>query len=634
MTLRAVPACDADRLRQLAEFRLQQGQTKLPSDLSEHEALRLTHELQVHQIELEMQCEELNMDRERLRLAASVFEHTFEGIIITDAQRKIIEVNPAFTRITGFSRLEVLGHSPRRFSADPSNWQLHHEINAVLIEHGAWRGELWNRNKHGEQYPIMLSITSVRNDIGTVINYIGVFSDISILKRHEAELDQIAHFDPLTGMPNRRLLSDRLQQAVARSQRRHIPMAVCYLDLDGFKQVNDLYGHATGDQLLVGVTQRLQQVLRVDDTLARLGGDEFVLLLSDLASTEECEQILARVLAAVCIPTHCGDIEVHISASVGVTLFPQDNVGADALIRHADQAMYLAKQSGKNRFKFYDHRADLLAMARNAAIQRLALALECNEFVLHYQPQVNLLTGAVTGAEALIRWQHPERGLLLPADFLHDILASELEIPVGEWIISEALRQMSLWQDQSVHLPVSVNIAAMHFMHPAFCERLRYVLDQYPQISPSNLGLEILESTALDDLPKAIEAMQQCLAIGVHFALDDFGTGYSSLAYFRRLPIDVLKIDQSFVRNMLSDADNLNIVEGVVRIANAFDRPVIAEGVETLEHGALLLQIGCHLSQGYGIAMPMPASDIPDWIECWQAQKVWLTLGQFVPRQV
>jgi diguanylate cyclase (GGDEF)-like protein/PAS domain S-box-containing protein len=632
MTLRAVPAFDADRLRQLAEFRLQQSKVPPAADLTEHEALRLTHELQVHQIELEMQCEELKIDRERLRLAASVFEHTFEGIIITDAERKIVEVNPAFTRITGFSRLEVLGHSPRRFSADPSNWQLHHEINAALMRDGTWRGELWNRKKNGEQYPIMLSITSVQNDLGTVVNYIGVFSDISILKRHEAELDQIAHFDPLTGVPNRRLLSDRLQQAVARSLRRGLPLAVCYLDLDGFKQVNDLYGHATGDQLLVEVTQRLQQVLRVDDTLARLGGDEFVLLLSDLTSTAECDQILARVLAAVNLPTHCGDIEVNISASVGVTVFPQDNVGIDALIRHADQAMYLAKQSGKNRYTFYDHHADFLAMTRKAAIERLALALECDEFVLHYQPQVNLLTGAVTGVEALIRWQHPERGLLLPAEFLADVVASELEIPLGEWVITSALKQMRAWQAQAIHLPVSVNIGAKHFMQPTFCAQLQRLLAEYPDIAPSSLELEILESNALDDLPQAIEVMQQCLAIGVHFALDDFGTGYSSLAYFRRLPIDVLKIDQSFVRNMLTDADDLNIVEGVVRIAKAFDRPVIAEGVETLEHGALLLQIGCHLSQGYGIAVPMPASDIPDWSERWQEQKVWLSLGQYVPR--
>nr|WP_228384499.1 EAL domain-containing protein [Rhodocyclus gracilis] len=562
-----------------------------------------------------------------LRLASRVFTNSQEGIMITDADSRIVDVNPSFTRITGFTREDAVGQFASLLASGRQGPAFYSDMWDTLVRQDFWRGELWNRRKNGEIYPEMLSISAVRDDENRVQHYIGVFSDISVLKQHEEELDRIAHYDTLTGVPNRRLLADRLGQAIARAHRSERPVAVCYLDLDGFKPVNDTHGHGAGDRLLIEITARLKGLLRADDTLARLGGDEFVLLITDLPGSEECHAVLNRVLAAVSAPVAIDGAMISVSASIGVTLSPPDVDDADTLLRHADQAMYRAKEAGKNRFFVFNAEHDRKLQARWQQIQRLHQALECNEFLLHFQPKVDLITGEVLGAEALIRWQHPEEGMLAPGLFLPHLEGSDLEIDLGEWVIDSALRQMEIWHAEGLMISVSANVSANHLLQSNFTERLRLALERHPGAQPGKFELEILETAALSDMGQAARTLASCRELGVRFALDDFGTGYSSLTYFRDLPVDILKIDQSFVRDMLDDPNDLGIVEGVVRLAQAFNRQVIAEGVESMDHGALLLSIGCHICQGYGIARPMPAEALPEWIGHWREAKEWSALN-------
>ncbi|MBT9568783.1 MAG: EAL domain-containing protein [Thiobacillus sp.] len=568
---------------------------------------------------------------EQLKLAASVFEHSHEGIMITDADAHILNVNPSFTRITGYTKLEAVGQNPRMLSANLDDAVWHARMWESLLAEGHWQGERWNRRKNGEVYPEREAISAVYDDDGRVRHYVAVFSDISQQKAHEAELDRIAHHDPLTGLPNRRLLADRLAQAMARSQRDGTILTVACLDLDGFKPINDTFGHAAGDQLLIELSQRLKNTLRGDDTLARLGGDEFVLLLSGQNDIHVSQDSLKRILATVNMPIMLGEQAVQVSASIGVALYPIEEVDGDTLLRHADQAMYAAKQAGKNCYHVFDPQADRELKGHRDQLLRLARALTENEFLFHFQPKVDLLSGDLVGVEALIRWQHPEQGLLYPGAFLDHFNGHSLEIELGEWVIETALRQLESWQDIGLTSRVSVNISANHLLHPDFVTRLSYLLDRHPGLSSDQLELEVLESAAMSDLGRAIEVIGQCKKIGVHFALDDFGTGYSSLAYFRRLPVDTLKIDQSFVRDMLIDVEDLAIVESVVRLAQVFGRATIAEGVETLEHASRLIEMGCTQAQGYGIARPMPADALPAWLEKWRAEAVWRKYSNLPP---
>lgn len=551
------------------------------------------------------------------REANTVFQNSYEGIVVVGPDKRITKVNPAFTRITGYTQEEAAGQTPKLLASGLHGAAFYREMWDSVSRQDFWRGEIWNRRKNGEVYAELLSISVVRDTQGVIQHYIGAFSDISQIKAHEAELDRIAHYDPLTGSPNRRLLADRLAQAIIRAARNDKSLAVCFLDLDGFKAINDRHGHAAGDQLLLGVTANLKQVLRGEDTLARLGGDEFVVLLSDISSPEECSLILDRVLKAVSNPVQLEHALVSVSASIGVSLYPEDNADADTLLRHADQAMYLAKESGKNRFHLFDPESDRKAQLHRHYLERLRIALERNEFVLHYQPKVDLINGAVIGAEALIRWQQPENGLVPPAEFLPHVYRGDLETPLGEWVIETALAQASAWHRDGLRLTVSVNVSANHLLQPDFHEKLKTSLARHPGFPAAHFELEVLETAAIADMEQAVAVLQRCRELGVHFALDDFGTGYSSLTYLRKLPVDILKIDQSFVRDMLTDPDDLGIVEGVIRLASAFNRQVIAEGVETLEHGIALRRLGCRFAQGYGIAKPMPAEQMVDWVADW-----------------
>ena len=559
----------------------------------------------------------------RLQLAANVFTHAREGIMITEEDGTIVDVNDTFTTITGFSREEVIGQNPRILKSGLQTPEAYAEMWTSLADKGHWYGEVWNRRKSGEIIAEMQSISAVRDANGTTQNYVSLFSDITILKEHERQLEHIAHFDALTNLPNRVLLADRLRQAMIQSQRRGHSVAVVYLDLDGFKAVNDSHGHEVGDALLIAVSQRVKAALREGDTLARVGGDEFVAVLADVERAQDCEPVLVRMLLGASEPVTVGDAIMRVSASMGVTLYPQDGVDADLLMRHADQAMYAAKHSGKNRFHLFDVAQDAVINTRRETMERIRQGLIRQEFALYYQPKVNMRTGVVIGAEALVRWQHPEQGLLDPSAFLPIIEDHAFSIEFGDWVINTALAQMSAWKQSGLSVSVSVNIGARQLQQDGFATRLNQLLADHPDVQPHCLQLEILETSALEDITKASAAMHACCELGVSFALDDFGTGYSSLTYLKRLPTEMLKIDQSFVRDMLTDPDDLAIVQGVISLAGAFHRMVIAEGVETAAHGAKLLSLDCELAQGYGIARPMLADDLPAWVKTWQAEPVW-----------
>ncbi len=570
---------------------------------------------------------------EAQHMAASVFSSIQEGIMITDARRTIIDLNPAFTRITGYSRDEVLGKTPSLLKSGLHDDCYYETMWQAINRQGYWRGEIWNRKKGGEIFAEMLTISTVTDKQGKITHYIGTSSDISALKEQARKLELVAHYDPLTGVPNRILLADRMHLALAQTKRDNCLMAVGYLDLDGFKPVNDTLGHEAGDQLLIEVARRIKNALREGDTVARLGGDEFVFLLLGLEEVEDCEITLHRLLQVISKPVAIGSQTVSVSASIGISIFPgdctdavaatEDNTDPDTLLRHADQAMYKAKLEGKNCFHIYNLELDRQLHAHREALNRIEQAFENEEFELFFQPKVDMQRGIVFGAEALIRWRHPERGLVMPGDFLPLLENDVFAIKLDAWVIDTALQHMAHWQRQGLQLQISVNITAKSLQSEDFVLQLYYAFERYPTTKPAHFELEILETQALIDLSLTSQVIKDCQTLGVQFALDDFGTGYSSLSYLKHLPVETLKIDQSFVRDMLEDEDDLAIVQGVIGLAESFRRQVIAEGVESIEHGIALLQMGCYLAQGYGIAKPMPASELADWVNNWQVPAEW-----------
>ena len=583
---------------------------------------------------LAFQNEEKDKRAKELTLAASVFTHALEAIMITDAKTIIIDVNNAFTAISGYSRDEVIGRSTRFLQAGMHPTEFYTEMWDKINTTEQWIGETLSRRKNGDQFSASISISAVNDATGKANHYVALFSDITEQRTYQYQLEQMAHFDTLTKLPNRKLLADRLNRAMLRCKRFQNSLAVIFMDLDGFKYVNDTYGHAVGDELLVIVSQLMNDTLREIDTLARIGGDEFVAVLTDLANTEDFKPVLERLLLAISEPITIGDLILKVSASIGVTLYPQDDADADILIRHADQAMYLAKQAGKNCYYLFDNAHDDVVSIIKKDIINIGEALNNQEFVLYYQPKVNISTLEIVGAEALIRWQHPVRGLIPPFDFLPIIETHAISLNLGEWVIDTALNQICQWQKVGVTFPISVNISAYHLHQPNFVERLATLLSAHPDVPPHLLELEVLETSAFSDIDYIIATMQASIKLGVRFALDDFGTGYSSLTYLKRLPASLIKIDQSFIRDMLTDADDLAIVRGVVSLAKVFQLEVIAEGVETIEHGTALLQLGCELAQGYGIARPMPANEIPEWVSNWKINNAWQAIGPIEPKRL
>ncbi len=556
---------------------------------------------------------ECRRTEDKLRLTFKVFENMQEGVTINDAVGNVLHANAAFSKITGYSREELVGKNLRILQSGHQSQSFYESMWQAVATAGHWSGELWNLKKGGELYAEWLSISAIKNDEGEVANYVGISSDITQYKQHEKQLDHIAHYDTLTGLPNRTLLNDRLKQAIAQATRENNMMAICYLDLDGFKLVNDTMGHAVGDGVLVKIAQRIQQTIRGGDTVARMGGDEFVVLLLGLERGDECSMALERLLSIIAEPIHIGGKDFILGASIGVSVYPLDDEHTDTLLRHADQAMYMAKQSGRNRFHIYDPALDQRARNQQELLKRVRQGLKEKQFELYFQPKVDLRTQVLVGAEALIRWNHPELGLLTPARFLPAVENSELDIEIGEWVIATALQQIALWHAIGLDVEVSINISAYHLGSSDFADKLQQQLACYPDMPAGSLQIEVLETSAFEDIAKVQLIIENCTKLGVGFALDDFGTGYSSLSYLSSLPVNTLKIDQSFVRNLAVNKGDHAIVMGIIALSRAFELKTVAEGIETQVHFDTLLKMDCQIGQGYFIARPMQASALFDW---------------------
>ncbi|APX92788.1 hypothetical protein BWR19_07505 [Halomonas sp. 1513] len=570
-------------------------------------------------IDIQSDISERKAFEERLKLAARVYDNTQEGILITDPEHWVVDVNPACCAITGYRRDELIGmHATRLGSTLPGIADAPTVINH-LGDGQDWHGEFAGRRKNGETFPAMLSVTSVFDDHGQTINHVAVFSDLTRSKRHSEELYRAANFDKLTGLANREHLAQQLQDLLDYAEGSDKSLTVCILDLDRFGSINQSHGHQVADRLLVMLAERFKGVLKEHGKLARVGGDEFALVLPEATHGLET---LDRLRDALTKPLVLDGEPLSVTASIGISSYPQDDSDADMLLRHATQAMYQAKERGGDCYQLFDPGQDLRIRRQREELARLTLALERGEFELHYQPQVDLAEHRLVGVEALIRWRHPQRGLVAPGEFLPQLAGTELEQAIDDWVVETALQQSDAWRCHGLVLPVSVNLSPQSLVRREFLDVLAQHMQRHPQIGPGDLKIEVLESAALDDVNAAMEVMEGCHALGIELALDDFGTGYSSLSYLRNLPVDLIKIDRSFVSRMLDSDDDHAIVESVVFLAGKFNRPVLAEGVESMAHARALGALGCHLMQGYGIARPMPAAEIPAWQQTWLGAEI------------
>ena len=547
---------------------------------------------------------------ENLRIAAIAFE-TQMAIVITDTTPKILRVNKAFEEITGYTAEEVIGHNPRMLSAGKEPAAFYEEMWRVLLSEGKWSGEVLDRRKSGETYPKWLTITDVTTTDGAITHYVGSFFDITDRKKAEQDIHQLAFYDPLTKLPNRRLLLDRLQQALASSARSGEYGAIMFLDLDNFKAINDTKGHECGDLLLIEAAKRLQSCVREGDTVARLGGDEFVVMLEGLKGETErvaalADEVGEKILAVLDQPYLIKDLELYSTASIGVNLFSGHGISADELLKYADIAMYQAKAAGRNTLRFFDPQMQVILEAHAALQAGLHHALEMSEFEIHYQPKVNLRTGRVSGAETLLRWRHPERGLVSPVEFIPSLEESGLIVPVGTWVLRTACMQAKAWQIAGVEsCGVAVNLSAVQFHGQDICAVVRQTLGE-AGLEAKFLELEITESTIMKDMESAAQMLRELKSLGVRLSVDDFGTGHSSLSYLKRFATDTLKIDQSFVRDITTDPDDALIARTIIGMAHNLGMKVIAEGVETEAQMAFLARNGCDEMQGYYYSKPLP----------------------------
>lgn len=586
-----------------------------------HIVRRMNYESRVRELEqvrqiayandlLSDEIEQRRKFEDELRVLAVAFE-TQEAVVITDAHAHILRVNEAFQNITGYTAAEVIGHNPSILSSGEQDARFYKDMWGEVQSHGKWSGEIWNRRKNGDIYPEWLTITAVNNKEGEVRHYVGTFTDISVRKHAEDEIRQLALYDPLTKLPNRRLLRDRLVLAFNTSMRSKCFGAVIFIDLDNFKNINDAKGHEMGDLLLVEVAGRLSASVRDSDTVARVGGDEFILILTELnesadAAAAQAERIADKILGALRHPYHLADYEYYCSASLGISLFLDHETGIDKLFRHADTAMYQAKSSGKNTFRFFDPAMQALVEHRMLMEADLRNAIEKQQLRLYYQAQVDI-ERHIHGAEVLLRWLHPQRGMVSPADFIPLAEESGLILPIGSWVLAQACAQLKSWEadPRKSDLQLAVNVSALQFRQNDFVAQVERII-QASGINPARLKLELTESALVDDVETCIRKMAELKLLGISFSLDDFGTGYSSLSYLKRLPIKQLKIDQSFVRDIATDPNDEAIVRTIIAMAGSMHLDVIAEGVETEGQFSFLARNGCTAFQGYMTGKPVP----------------------------
>ncbi|WP_232222197.1 bifunctional diguanylate cyclase/phosphodiesterase [Thioalkalivibrio paradoxus] len=549
------------------------------------------------------------------RRAAAVIESTRDGVMITDLSPRIVSVNPAFTQITGYDEEEVVGQNPRFLQSGRHGPDFYLAMWKSLRNAGHWRGEIWNRRRDGKVYPQWLSISRVLDEHGRPIHYTGVFTDISEIKRTEEQLQHLAHHDPLTDLPNRLLAQVRLEQAIARARRNRYQVAVLFLDLDRFKTINDSLGHPVGDHLLVEVAKRLAGRLREQDTLARLGGDEFLLILEQPRDPEAAGQLADVLLKLLEQPFVIENgRELFVSASIGISLFPDDATTVTELIQHADAAMYQAKSRGRNTYQFYTAALTRLANLRLSMEARLRRAIERNELLLHYQPQVDLATGTPVGVEALVRWQSSEGRIVPPGEFIPIAEDSGLIVPLGYWVLREACTQGRSWLDAGrPPMRLAVNLSALQWQHKDLLKRIQAILDE-TGFPAEQLEFEITETTLMEGGGPETGVLVALRDLGVRVAIDDFGTGYSSLAALKRFPVDVLKIDRAFVDGLPDDPDDQEITSAIIAMARSLHLEPVAEGVETRAQRDFLLERGCRTGQGFLFARPLPVGECVQWL--------------------
>ena len=548
----------------------------------------------------------------RLRLSARVFADCGEGIVVADRRGRVIEVNRAFETISGYAREEAMGRFLSAFVSTRHDPGLFALVLGALRNQSFWQGELWSRRKNREAYPLWLSLSAIRDDESQVLNFVGMFSDITESKESEARIQHMAHHDFLTGLPNRFLLADRLTQMLASARRDGSRFAVLFIDLDRFKTVNDSMGHRVGDRLLCLIGERLRRLLRASDTVARQGGDEFIVLLSHIEGPADAAQVCSKLLSAFSEPCRIDDLELAVTLSIGIAIGPDDGNESDILLKHADLAMYQVKQRGRNDFEFF-HPEMRVRIAKMLQLEKyLRHAVERGELELYYQPQVDLRTGGIVSVEALLRWHHPERGLVAPGEFIGLAEETRLIVPIGEWVIRTASRQlMACRRSGWPRLRMAVNLSAIQCQQAGLADVVRSALAEC-DLEPDALELEVTESVLMGDTSLTIQTLAALKDMGVRLSIDDFGTGYSSFMYLKRLPVGQVKIDRSFVRNLLDEAEDAAICTAIIALAEHLKLQVVAEGVETLDQLEWLRQAGCHCVQGYLIGHPAPASELSE----------------------
>ena len=551
-------------------------------------------------------------DQERLRQAAVVFDCTREGVLVSDSRGVIVHVNRALVEITGYPAEEVLGRRPNMFKSGRHGPEFYQAMFKSIDEHGEWHGEIWNRRKSGEVYPQWQTVRAITDDKGQVSHYVAVFSDISAIKNSQTELARLVHHDPLTDLPNRLLFTDRTEQALASAQRHQTGCALLMIDLDHFKIINDSLGHNVGDLLLKAVAERLLRVFGKGFTVARLGGDEFAVLIDSCAQASQAAGLAQQVLEIMKGPFDVDKHQLFISASVGISVFPGDALNAEQLLRNADSALFKAKSSGREGYALYTEELTAHAQYRVEVASDLRRALEQHELRVYYQPVHDLKTSRLIGVEALVRWEHPLRGLLAPGEFIPIAERTGLIAEIDAWVLEQACWQMVQWQGAGVELAfVAVNISSRLFARPELFALVSTVLAD-TGLDPALLELEVTESAVMDNSQVALEQMHRLRALGLRLAIDDFGTGFSSLLRLKRLPVQKLKIDQGFVAGLPGDNDDVAIVRAVIALGQSMGLQVHAEGIEQVGQAQFLLDLDCDLGQGYWFGRPMPAQDL-DW---------------------
>lgn len=569
---------------------------------------------EIQRLKAELECKSAS-SCEELRLASAVCQYTSEGVVVTDLAGVIISVNPAFREITGYTAEEALGRTPNLLCSDQRDPEFYRQAWANLEAEGGWQGEIWNRHKNGEDRLAWLSVNRIDDDDGKPLYYVGVFHDITESRRKDLRIQHLAYHDALTGLPNRALLLDRLGRAIESARRGGYRLGILFIDLDRFKGINDSLGHAVGDVLLQAVAERLASTVRATDTIARMGGDEFVVLIERVAYPEDCAVLAEKIHAVLGEGLNIQGYAIQVGGSIGIAVYPNDGTVPEELMKSADAAMYAAKSGGGSAYEFFQPAMTERAVRRLTLEMELRCGIRNRELEVHYQPKLCLKTRTCAGFEALVRWRHPQRGLVPPGEFIPIAEETGLIGPIGNWVLEESCRQVAQWRDQGLGTAkIAVNLSAKQLRQGGLMRRIKEMTGRYG-LSPAILELELTETTIMADPEFATEMFRRLRKLGVTIAIDDFGTGYSSLAYLRRLPLDVIKIDRSFVVNMGGDEEDAQVVKTILALASILRLKTVAEGVETVDQFRLLAAAGCDFGQGYLMSRPLPAKDAArEWL--------------------